>query len=306
MLAILRESRLSLSAVALISGGLTIAAPASGSAQAKTGPPAVVVAGTGPDTYVLLSGMVGGITGFRQLSNLLADDGSRVITIDAYQLSIDSAEVSFDALARRVDAVLAQYAVLGARVIGHAHGGGVALRLAANYPARVSEVILLDVGAQAVNKGPVFSNSMRLVPLIAKLPFGRRFIRDRYVKGLRENGASPEWLNDSTARAYTDPVLDNIGRVVSMALRLAKAQEPEPLSLMLARVRVPVTLMRGETLRPAGPGTEELAALQQLGSLFRTDTIAAAGHFPHEEAANDVARRVRRQALLVNEKRIGR
>ena len=290
----------------LISGAPALAAPAFASAQGKTHPPAVVVAGTGPETYVLLSGMVGGVAGFRQLANLLVEDGSRVITIDAYQLSIDSAEVSFDALARRVDAVLAQHAIVGARVIGHAHGGGVGLRLAANYPARVSEVILLDVGAQAVNKGPVFSNSMRLVPLIAKLPFGRRFIRDRYVKGLRENGATPGWLNDSTARAYTDPVLDNIGRVVSMALRLAKAQEPEPLSSMLARVRVPVTLMRGETLRPAGPGAEELAALEQLGSLFRTDTIAAAGHFPHEEAADEVVRRVRRQTLLVNEKRIAR
>ena len=141
-----------------------------------------------------------------------------------------------------------------------------------------------------MNKGPVFSNSMRLVPLIAKLPFGRQFILIATCRPSRE-WRKPEWLNDSTARA-TQIRFSKHRRVVSMALRLAKAQEPEPLSLMLARVRVPFTLMRGETLRPAGPGSEDLAALQQLGSLFQDRYNCGAGHFPHEEAANDVVRRV--------------
>jgi pimeloyl-ACP methyl ester carboxylesterase len=90
-------------------------------------PPAITVAGRGLETYVLLSGLVGGVAGFRWIEARLVAQGYRVVAIDPYHLSLDSADVTFDALGRRVDRVLAERGVTAASVVGHAHGGGVAL-----------------------------------------------------------------------------------------------------------------------------------------------------------------------------------
>jgi pimeloyl-ACP methyl ester carboxylesterase len=84
----------------------------------------------GTVTWVLLSGLVGGVPGFRALERELLAGGGRVITIDPYRLSVDSTDVSFAALARRVQTVLDGLGVTTANLVGHAHGAGVALRVA--------------------------------------------------------------------------------------------------------------------------------------------------------------------------------
>lgn len=269
-------------------------------AQRRPSPPSVSVAGNGPETYVLISGLVGGVAGYRRIAQRLVAQGNHAIAIDPYQLSIDSSDVSFDALARRVDAELAVRGIVGARIVGHAHGGGGALRLAAKAPHRVSEVFLLGVGAQAVNRSPVFSSSLRLIPFITKLPAGRGFVRNRLLKGLSANSGNSDWLDDSTKRAYAEPILDNIGRVVAMALRLAEAREPESLARVLTRVRVPVTVLHGEIKRPAGPAVEEMTALESLDALVKIETVGGAGHFPHEESPEHVVRLITRRPILIH------
>src|SRR5688572_470082 len=229
--------------------------------RAQTLAPAITVSGEGRDTYVLLSGMVGGVAGYRRVATRLVERGHRVVIIDPYQLGSDSPDVSFHGLARRVDAELAARGLTAVKLVGHAHGGGVALRLAANAPHRVSEVYLLDVGALAVQRTTVFSSAIRLVPLITRLPGGRKFIAGRYLDGIRKNSLRTEWLDDSTQRAYTAPMLDNMGRVVALARRLAVAHEPEPLADLVSRVRVPVTILLGEGDRPSRPRREEIVAL---------------------------------------------
>ena len=115
---------------------LVIAPLAATPLPAQSGKTAVTVrdAGKGAETWVLLSGTLGGIAGMHRLETRLVASGARVVTIDAYGLSVDSADVSFAALARRVDATLERLQVKRAHVVGHAHGGGVALRLAASFP----------------------------------------------------------------------------------------------------------------------------------------------------------------------------
>jgi pimeloyl-ACP methyl ester carboxylesterase len=251
----------------------------------------VTVAGSGPTTFVLLSGLVGGVAGFRRLQAALVERGQRVFVIDPYRLAVDSTEVTFVALARYVDALLVEYGVDSAQVVGHAHGAGVALRLAANSP-RVSGLFFLDVGALEENRTKVFSSSLRLVPLIARLPGGRGFVRRRYVRGLRQNAAREEWLDAATERAYTEPFLDNLSRVVAMAGRLANAREPESRLTTVSRVRVPVTVRLGAVPHPAGPDSAELDVLAPLGGLLRIERLAGVSHFPHEEATADVATRL--------------
>lgn len=277
---------------------LTVPHPAVAASQSLSTTPAVSVAGDGPETVVLLTGLVGGVAGFRRLETRLLEQGCRVIIINAYLLSIDSAEVSFHALGRRVDRVLDSLGVVGARVVGHGHGGGVAIRLAANAPRRVASLHLLDIGASAVNRSPVFNKTLRLVPIIARIPGGRAFIRSRMLHGLRESSGRDDWIDAATERAYTEPMLDDVGRVIRLALRLARAEEPDSLSTLIERLQIPVTVLLGGAPHTAAPTPDEIAALQPLGALLRIERLSDVGHFPHEEAPDDVARYVLGHRIL--------
>ena len=275
-------------ATALLAGAL----PSAALTQNGHAVPAVSVSGDGPQTVVLLTGLVGGVAGYRRLEARLLAQHQRVVIIDSYRLSIDSADVSFDAQARRVDRVLDSLRVTGARVVGHCHGGGVALRLAANSPHRVGALYLLDVAALPDHRSPVFSGSLRLVPLVTRLPGGRGFVRRRLVRGLHESSGPNAWLDAATERAYTEPLLNEIDRAIALAIRLGRANEPEPLASVIARVRVPVTVLLGGAPHTAGPVPGELPMLAPLGSLLQVETIAGVGHFPHEEAPDEIARRL--------------
>ena len=254
-------------------------------AQAHRDAPAADV-GARATTYVFLTGLVGGVAGFQRLQARMREAGSRTVVIDPYRLSIDSADVSFAALARRVDAVLREHGIDSARVVGHAHGAGVALRLAASHPQRVAALYLLDAGALATNRTRLFAASARFAPLVSRLPGGRGVVRRRIVRGLRDNAEREEWLDEATQRAYTEPLLDHIDAVVAMAGRLADAQEPEPVATVVARLQVPVIALVGAAPHPAAPDSAQLAA---LGPGLRVVWLAGIGHFPHEEAAADVA-----------------
>ena len=270
----------------------TVVFPTASTAQSRQTTPAISVTGEGPETVVLISGLVGGVAGFRRLEARLLERQCRVVIINAYLLSIDSAEVSFHALARRVDRVLDSLGVVGARVAGHGHGGGVAIRLAANAPQRVSALYLLDIGASAVNRSPIFDRSIRLVPIIARIPGGRAFIRSRMIRGLRESSGRDDWIDAATEHAYTAPMLDDVSRVIRMALRLASAEEPDSLATLIDLLRIPVTMLLGAAAHTAGPTSGEIAALEPLGALLRVERLSGVGHFPHEEAPDEVARRL--------------
>ena len=257
---------------------------------------AVRTAGSGGGTWVLLSGLVGGVPGFRALERELVADGQRVITIDPYRLSVDSADVSFAALARRVNGVLAGMGVTSANVVGHAHGAGVALRLAASVPSAtttsVDALYFLDVGALESNRTKVLSLSLRLAPLIASLPGGRGFLRRKLVAGIQQNAGRCEWFDEVAQRAYVDPVLQRIGRVVALAVRLGASKEPEPLHDVIARVSAPVTVFVGLVPHPSGPHPDEFTALEAMGRRLSIVRLPGVGHFPHEEATDLVAARM--------------
>jgi len=280
-------------------------AQSSSSAHPSIDSAAVRDLGSGSDTYVLISGLVGGVAGFRRTQALLATQGHRVVAIDPYRLSLDSADVSFDALSRRVDRVLGELGVTSAHVIGHSHGGAVALRLAANAPARVSALCLVDVGAKSSARGPLLSGAIRLVPLITRLPGGRALVRRRFIGGLRDNSGTTAWLDDSTQRAYADPMFQEIGRVVAMALRVGNMDEPEPLDAVLSRVHVPVTVLLGQLPHASGPDVAEMRALEQLGALVHVQSIAGVAHFPHEEAPDEFVRIITTPRIVATAVRSG-
>ncbi len=252
----------------------------------------IMDSGRGPVTYVLLSGMMGGVSGYDRVRSRLLASGARVVIIDPYGLSMDSTDVTFAALARRVSAVLERRKVGPAVVVGHAHGAGVALRLAAAAPGRVTALYLLDAGALPDNRTAVFSTSLRLAPMIARLPGGRGFVRRRILKGIEQNTGSATWLDAATRPKYTDRLLERLPAVVAMARRLADAREPESVAAVVSRIHVPVTSLLGDAPHPSAPDVAEIQALAPLGPLLRVDHFSGVGHFPHEETPDAVVSRL--------------
>lgn len=271
----------------------------------------VTDSGEGRVTYVLVSGMMGGVGGYDRIRDRLLARGARVVAIDPYGLSMDSADVTFAALARRVELVLDRQNIDSAVVVGHAHGAGVALRVAAGAPRRVTALYLIDAGALPDNRTAVFSTSLRLAPLIARLPGGRAFVRSRIVKGLAENAGRDAWLDATTRPKYTDRLLDRLPAVVAMARRLAEAREPESVATVVSRIHVPVTSLLGDAPHPSAPDAGEVQALAPLGLLLRVERLPTVGHFPHEEVPDVVVSRLlagpsadqRREAMRVGDER---
>jgi len=248
----------------------------------------VTVRGNGPTTFVLISGMVGGVSGFRRLASLLESE-NRVVIIDPYRLAADSADVTFAALARYVDTVLAELGVDSARVVGHAHGTGVALRLAANSPGRVTALYFLDGGAVDENRTAVFASSLKWASFIVKLPGGRNFVRGRFIKGIKQNAGRRDWLDSTAVREYTEPILNQLSKAISLAKRLDHAREPESNVAVVDRVRAPLTVLLGDVPHPAEPDSLEITALASLGDRVRIERLPGVGHFPHEETPGEVA-----------------
>ncbi len=259
--------------------------------------------GTGkPPTWVLISGLVGGVTSFRALESALKRDSARVVIIDPYRLSLDSQDVSYAALARRVDRVLIALDVHDVHVVGHANGAGVAMRLAALTPERVASLTFLDAGALRTSAGTTLRGSIRFIPIVTKLPGGRAYVRGRFANGLREHAGQQAWLTDSVQRAYVDPMLNDINRVVALAMRLHATIERDSLEQIIDRLRVPVTVVLGGAPHKSGAGPEELALLRPLGSQLSIVRLPGIGHFPHEEAPHVVANllgAVRRRGAMV-------
>ena len=274
--------------ISLVVVGLVAAGHAPLLAQTIADVPAVTATGRGPDTWVLVSGLVGGVAGYRRLEARLLARDTRVIVIDPFHLSIDSSDVSLAALARRVNGVLADFGVTDARVVGHGNGAGVVTYLAAAHPERVAEVYLLDAGAATIDS-PILSTSVRLVSLIARIPGGRGLIRQRFIRGLRENSGRQEWLDAETQRAYTEPMLASFDRVLALAVRLGRGAQPDSVAATVARIRVRVTVILGDAPHASVPAAEEMNALVPLGELVRITHLAGIGHFPHEEAPDAVA-----------------
>lgn len=274
--------------VAIACALVTVGSATLAAQQTRYDSTVVSVRGNGPTTFVLITGMVGGVAAFRRLASMLGSD-NRVVIIDPYRLAVDSADVTFAALARYVDTVLAELGVDSARVVGHAHGTGVALRLAANAPSRVTALYFLDGGAVDENRTPLFASSLKWAAFIVRLPGGRNFVRGRFIKGIRQNAGRHDWLDSATVREYTEPVLNQLSKAISLAKRLDHAHEPESNVTVVERVRVPVTVLLGDVPHPAEPDSSEITALASLGDRVRIERLPGVGHFPHEETPADVA-----------------
>ncbi len=254
------------------------------------GEPAIVTRGDGP-SIVLLSGLLGGVARLAPLGDSLVTRGFRVVRIDPYRLSAQAPDVSFHGMAREVASALEALGIRSAVVVAHGHAAGVALRLAANSPQLVSELLLLEGGLLASTGTRGVSGAMQLASIIARLPGGPSLIRARLVSGIRANSGDARWLTAAAAREYTDGLLLELSAVARMADRLAQAREPEHSATLLARLRARTLVLVGAVPHDFAPGDEELDALAAHPEV-RIRRVEGAGHFVHEEALPLVLREI--------------
>ena len=233
------------------------------------------------------SGMVGGVSGFRRLASLL-ESQNRVVsltrTVSRTIQRMSRSPVSPTTWTRSSGS----WRRLGLKSSGTRTVRGSRSGLAATRPV-ASRSCTYSTVAPWTNRTALFASSLKWASFITKLPGGRNYVRGRLIKGIKQNAGRHDWLDSATVRAYTEPVLGQLSKAISLAKRLDRAREPEPNVAVVERVRVPVTVLLGDVPHPAEPDSSEITALAPLGDLVRVERLPGVGHFPHEEAPGDVA-----------------
>jgi pimeloyl-ACP methyl ester carboxylesterase len=254
--------------------------------------PAIVTRGEGPG-IVILSGLLGGVARMRPLADSLVARGFRVMTIDPYRLSAESADVSFHGMAQEVARAMERIKLGSAVVVAHAHASGIALRLAANAPDRVHELVLLEGGLLPTTRSAGVTRGLRTAQVVARFPGGHAVLRTALAMGIRANSGNRLWLDDATAREYADQLLADLPAVARMVSRLAEAREPETTTSLLRRLQAPTLILVGAAPHDFTPGESELAGLAALDAV-RIERVPGVGHFVHEEALPVVLRAIER------------
>jgi pimeloyl-ACP methyl ester carboxylesterase len=123
--------------------------------------------GTGPDV-VLLHGGMGSAEDFEPLIPLLAPT-RRLTIVDRPGFGGSQAraeDCTFPGNARQVAGLIRALGLSRPTLVGHSHGGGVALRLAADEPALVSGLVLIAPAVFPNPSGPGLLNHITALPVV--------------------------------------------------------------------------------------------------------------------------------------------
>jgi hypothetical protein len=115
-------------------------------------------------------------------------------------------------------------------------------------------------------------------------------VRGRFIKGIRQNAGRRDWLDSATVREYTEPVLNQLSKAISLAKRLDHAREPESNVTVVEPRHGSRTVLLGDVPHPAEPDSSENHGALRLWEIECGSRRApGVGHFPHEETPADVA-----------------
>lgn len=103
------------------------------------------------EAVIILHGMLGMSDNWVHFARKLADEGYRVFLPDArnHGNSPHESEMNYRLMARDIYEFTEQHGLREAIVAGHSMGGKTAMQYAADYPGRVSKLIVLDIAPRA-------------------------------------------------------------------------------------------------------------------------------------------------------------
>ncbi len=177
--------------------------------------------------------------------------------------------------AAHIDAFMENAVLPPASVLGHSFGGRVALALAAWYPHRVRDLVLVASAGIRPRRGPGYylkTGAVKLVKRCVSLPvFGR--VGPRIASGLSG------WVGSSDYQ-----------RAGHMRTTLVKIVN-EDLRDLLSSVRAPALIIWGDRDREVPRSSMEIMARRIRGA--RLEVLEGAGHFPYIDMPDRFAHLVR-------------
>ena len=247
----------------------------------------IVERGSGPP-LVLLHGLGGSIYDWRHLVRPLSES-HRVIAIDllgAGESDLpEDADYSIAAQARRVKGLMDLLGVERASIAGNSYGGGIALRLAQDWPERVDRLVLLN-SICYVEHVPSYVTLVKApcAECVAeKLPLGKM---TRWV--LRGCYRTVEKLSEEELDTYIAEIRAPRRRAaIVKVVRAVVPPDPGEFEARLKSVRAPALLIWGK---------EDKTIPVELGRRLAKDLPGArlveldAGHVPNQECPGEVLR----------------
>ncbi|MGH7369967.1 MAG: alpha/beta fold hydrolase [Candidatus Methylomirabilaceae bacterium] len=177
--------------------------------------------------------------------------------------------------AAHVDALMERATLPSASVLGHSFGGRVALALAARYPHRVRDLVLVASAGIRPRRGPDYylkTATAKLAKGCLSLPvFGR--VGSRIVSGLSDWAGSRDYRR--------------AGRMRATLVRLVN----EDLRDLLSSIRAPTLIIWGDRDRDVPRSSMEIMARRIPGA--RLEILEGAGHFPFVDVPDRFAHLVR-------------
>jgi len=218
----------------------------------------------------------------------------RVVTMDMPGHGLTGAVPSGDytgrAMVEFVRAVTDKLGIPKFAIGGNSMGGAIAARFAETYPARVTQLILVDAGGMPSKEGDK-------VPLVFRL--ARTPILNQALLYITPRSLVVEGLNDAIVRKaiITDAMIDQYWDFARMAgtraATAARFQEPEDSYIVdhVGAIRMPTLILWGEEdhLIPV-VAAHEFAKDVPGAKLI---VYPATGHIPQEEVADQSAAEVK-------------
>jgi pimeloyl-ACP methyl ester carboxylesterase len=251
--------------------------------------------GSGP-TVVLIHGMAGSLATWDPVFPALAECCD-VVAVDLPGHGASArlrGDFSLGALASAVRDVLEVLDIDGATIVGHSLGGGIAMQFAYQFPERTERLVLVSSGGLGRDVTPLLRlltvpgaelalaalTRLQQHPRVSALgqrlrPFAGRVWNDlpymtRQMATLADPHTRASFLG--TVRA----VIDIAGQTVSATDRLYLAQHLPTLIIWGARDRM-IPVAHGVAAAEVIPGS-------------RLELVPDAGHYPHEDEPERVAR----------------
>jgi len=239
--------------------------------------------GSGPVAAVLIHGFLGHTYSFRYLIPELAKD-QRVVAVDlkgsGYSGRPKKGDYSLTEQARLVIRLMDKLGIDRASVVGHSLGGEVAMRLAANWPARAEKLVLAaSVSGDRIPTLPVTPLIKPVLWLIGRL-FGRLIFRRQFY--------DPRKATKEVLEAYRRPLrIKGTGHAAYQTLRDMRREK----AVDSSRISPPVLILWASSERILPRWV--LSRLRKRFPKAKVVTIERAGHLLLEEQPEQANRAVK-------------
>jgi pimeloyl-ACP methyl ester carboxylesterase len=257
--------------------------------------------GPGRPELLLIHGFANSLQSFRLLAPQLADC-CRVVAIDmpGYGLSEKPAELDYRNAAQATRMIAAARALGLERpvYVGHSLGGAIALRAALEDP-RARGLVLMNPGILTTGVPRIAQITVPPLPRLSARQFGSREFRERFLKLSYADPSvvTPEVIDDVMLAARSEGYMTG---TTSLMKQYVEGEETP----LLARVRVPTLIVWGDLDRnKLASEADDLARRIPGAELVRVPT---AGHYVHEEAAEETAQAIERALATWEMKETGR